>query len=65
MAMVHELAFMYSYHRLSVALQRVGIQDLTAGAGALRAYEIRLLLVYDMGDTRYDQEWRLHVPNGL
>lgn len=64
-ALLHKLHFTYPYHQvigfyLQRAGYRVGLLDLMR-----RSMSFDFYLTHDMGETRYDQTWRLHVPKGF
>ena len=66
MAMVHKLEFVYPYHQaIGCYLQRAGYK--TSQLDLVRRLPMKydFYLAHDMGDTRYDPEWRLHIPNGF
>lgn len=64
-ALLHKLHFTYPYHQvigfyLQRAGYRVGLLDLMR-----RSMSFDFYLTHDMGETRYDQTWRLYVPKGF
>ncbi len=66
MAMVHKLEFLYPYHQaIGCYLQRAGYKDTQLELVRRLPMHHDFYLAHDMGDTRFDPEWRLHVPNGF
>jgi len=66
MAMLHKLEFVYPYHQvIGCYLQRAGYKPSQLDLVRRQPMEFDFYLAHDMGDTRYDPEWRLHVPNGF
>lgn len=66
MAMVHKLEFVYPYHQaIGCYLQRAGYKASQLELVRRLPMKQDFYLAHDMGDTRYDADWRLHVPNGF
>lgn len=66
MAMLHKLQFVYPYHQaIGCYLQRAGYKPSQLDLVRRLPMQHDFYLAHDMGDTAYDQEWRLHVPNGF
>lgn len=66
MAMVHKLAFVYPYHQaVGHYLQRAGYKRPQLDLVRRLPMEHDFYLAHEMGETRYDPEWRLHVPDGF
>ncbi len=66
LAMLHKLGFAYPYHQaighyLERAKYKVAQLDLVRRL----AIEQDFYLAHDMGKTRFDSKWRLHVPHGF
>jgi hypothetical protein len=66
MAMVHKLEFLYPYHQaIGFYLERAGYKASQLDLVRRLPMKYDFYLAHDMGDTRYDPQWRLHVPNGF
>lgn len=66
MAMLHKLEFVYPYHQvIGCYLQRAGYKPSQLDLVRRLPMKYDFYLAHEMGDTRYDREWRLHVPNGF
>lgn len=66
MAMVHKLEFVYPYHQaIGCYLQRAGYKSSQLELVRRLPTKHDFYLAHDMGDTRYDADWRLHLPNGF
>jgi len=66
MAMVRKLEFVYPYHQaIGCYLQRAGYKRSQLDLVKRQPMTHDFYLAHDMGDMRYDPEWRLHVPNGF
>ncbi|MDP9995767.1 hypothetical protein J2W28_005941 [Variovorax boronicumulans] len=66
MAMLRKLEFLYPYHQaIGCYLQRAGYKRSQLELVKRQPMTHDFYLAHDMGDMRYDPEWRLHVPNGF
>lgn len=66
LAMVRKLEFVYPYHQaIGCYLQRAGYKASQLELVHRLPMKHDFYLAHDMGDTRYDADWRLHVPNGF
>jgi hypothetical protein len=66
MAMVHKLEFLYPYHQaIGCYLERAGYKASQLDLVRRLPMKYDFYLAHDMGDSRYDPQWRLHVPNGF
>lgn len=66
LAMLHKLEFVYPYHQaIGCYLQRAGYKPSQLDLVRRLPMKYDFYLAHDMGDTRYEPEWRLHVPNGF
>ena len=65
-AMLNKLDFAYPYHQaIGYYLERAGYK--ASQLGLIRRLPIQhdFYLAHDMGETRYESSWRLHIPNGF
>lgn len=64
-AMLHKLRFAYPYHQaIGFYLERAGYRSNLVGL-MRRSMSFDFYLTHDMGETRYEPTWRLHVPKGF
>lgn len=65
-AMVRKLEFLYPYHQaIGCYLQRAGYKSTQLDLIRRLPKHFDFYLAHDMGETSYDQEWRLYIPKGF
>lgn len=65
-AMLHKLSFTYPYHQaVGYYLQRADYKSSQIDLVRRRPREQDFYLTHEMNDTRYDSDWRLHIPSGF
>ena len=67
-ALLKRIGYLYPYHQsIGFYLERSGAfaPDLVEQFRAKFSYDFDFYLGYRMGQTRYDERWRLHVPAGF
>ncbi|MGA0569980.1 hypothetical protein ACO2Q9_04595 [Variovorax sp. VNK109] len=65
-AMLRKLDFAYPYHQaIGYYLERAGYKDSQLDLIRRRPVQHDFYLAHDMGKTRYEESWRLHVPDGF
>lgn len=65
-AMLSKLQFSYPYHQaIGFYLERAGYRD--SSLDLMRRFPMKFdfYLNHEMGETRYEPSWRLHVPKGF
>ena len=65
-AMLNKLDFAYPYHQaIGYYLERAAYK--ASQLDLIRRLPIQhdFYLAHDMGETRYENSWRLHIPNGF
>jgi AbiEi antitoxin C-terminal domain len=64
-AMLHKLRYAYPYHQvIGYYLERAGYRDSVVDL-MRQEMHFDFYLAHDMGPTRYEPAWRLHVPKGF
>ena len=65
-AMLHKLSFVYPYHQaVGYYLQRADYKPSQIELVRRLPREQDFYLTHEMNDTRYDSDWRLHIPSGF
>lgn len=66
MAMLHKLNFVYPYHQaVGYYLQRAHYKASQIDLVRRLPIEQDFYLTHELNDTRYDSDWRLHIPSGF
>ncbi|MBP6421658.1 MAG: hypothetical protein KA271_02080 [Propionivibrio sp.] len=65
-AMLHKLSFVYPYHQaVGYYLKRANYKPNQIDLVRRLPMDQDFYLTHEMNDTRYDSDWRLHVPSGF
>ena len=66
MAMLHKLDFVYPYHQaVGYYLQRADYKASQLDLVRRLPMEQDFYLTHELNDTRYNSDWRLHIPSGF